>query len=292
MRQGATTVDDMRVVLMSMLVAAEVWASAPSDETEKKPRLVVNELAGLRVAPEEASALGDAVVTYLSGRGLFEVVGPRDVQTLLGAERQKQLTGACGDDALACSLDLSKLVSARFVLSGQLARVGNAYQLTLQLVDTERTQTAARSSKLAASLEALRELVPYAASEATGSPLPPPPSRALPVTLMAVGGATLLSGGVVGLLALSRESQLNGELCPGGVLPDGRCDGVNLRPREFYRSQQQELVFQKVMGVGLMGVGMVMVGLGIWLLPPDDVRTRISLRLVPHPQGLALAGGF
>lgn len=281
----------MRIVVLSALLALPALAAGAA-ETEKKPRLVVNELIALRVAPEEATAITDAVVTYLSARGLFEVLGARDIQTILGAERQKQLLGACGEDSLACSVDLSKLVSARFVLSGQLARVGSAYQLTLQLVDTERAQTASRSSKLAGSLEAVRALVPYAASEATGSPLPPPPSRALPITLMATGGATLLSGGVVGLLALSKENQLNDELCPGGPSDDGRCDGTNLRDRSFYVAQEQALTLQKAVGIGLMAAGALMLGFGVWLLPPDDARTRITARMLPSLTGFVLAGGF
>lgn len=281
----------MRIAAVLMLWAFAAFGAGPG-ETNQKPRLIVNDLTPLRATPEEASAMTDAVVTYLSGRGLFEVVGPRDVQTLLGADRQKALLGACADDSLACSLDLSKLVAARFVLSGQLARVGSAYQLTLQLVDTERSQSVSRSSKLAGTLEALRDLVPYAASEATGSPLPPPPSRVLPITLIGVGGATVLGGGVVGLLALSKEAQLNDELCPGGVLPDGRCEGVNLRPHDFYVTQQQGLTVQKAVGLGLMGAGAVMLGLGVWLMPPDDARTRISARVVPLTNGFALSGSF
>lgn len=282
----------MRIAAVLSMLWAFAALGAGSGETDKKPRLVVNDLTALRAAPEEAAAMTDAVVTYLSGRGLFEVVSPRDVQTLLGAERQKELLGACADDPLACSLDLSKVVSARFVMSGQLARVGSAYQLTLQMVDTERSQAVSRSSKLAGTLEAVRALVPYAASEATGSPLPPPPSRALPITLIGAGGATALAGGVVGLLALSRQGQLNDELCPGGVQPDGRCLGVNLRPHAFYVQQQADLTVQKALSVGLMAAGAVMLGLGVWLLPPDDARTRISARVVPTGSGVALVGSF
>jgi hypothetical protein len=282
----------MRVaVWVSMLFPLVAFAAGPT-EPDKKPRLIINEFVALKVSPEEASALGDAVSTYLTGRGLFDVLGPREVEVLLGAERRKQLMGQCVDDSVGCSLDVTKLTSARFLLTGQLAKVGSAYQLTLQLIDTERAQAVSRSSKLAGTLEALRQLVPYAASEATGSPLPPPPSRVLPISLIGVGGATLLSGGVVGLLALSKESQLNDELCPAGLPNDGRCTGVNLRSHDFYVAQQNALTVQKIVSVSLMGAGAVMLGLGLWLLPPDDARTRISARVVPMTDGFALVGGF
>lgn len=280
--------------LATSAAAAETPAAVPAKpaSASQKPRLVVNEFVAQTVSAEEAQAVGDAVVTYLAGRGFFEVLGPRDIQTLLGADRQRQLFGVCENDPMACGVDLSKLVAARFVLSGQLARVGSAYQLTLQMIDTEKSSTASRSSKLAGSLEAIRDLIPYAASEATGSPLPPAPSRVLPFTLLVVGAATLLSGGAVEVLALSRESQLNEELCPGGILPDGRCSGVSLRPREFYVTQQTSLTIQKAVGIGVMAAGAILIGLGVWLMPPDDARTRISLRLVPTPSGIAFAGGF
>lgn len=278
----------MRVALL-LLVALALPAFG---EPDKKARLVVNELAALQVKPEEASAMTDAVVAYLNGRGLFEVLSPRDVQTLLGAERQKQLMGACGDDGSGCTADLSKLVDARFVLSGQLAKIGAAYQLTLQLVDTTSTKNAGRSSKLAGSLTAVRELVPYAVSEATGSPLPSPPSRVLPITFMATGGAAVLAGGAVGLLAFSRESQLNEELCPNGVQPDGRCGGVNLQSHDYYVAQQEQLFAQKMVALGVAVAGAALVVVGAILYPPDDARTRISLRVVPTGTGVALVGAF
>jgi TolB-like protein len=285
-----------RVPLLAVLLAVPALAAdaAPATPAAKsdKPRLVVNEFAAQGVTPEQAQAVTDAVSTYLAGRGLFDVLGAREVQTLLGVDRQRQLLGACQSDTVGCSVDLQKLVSARFVLTGQLAKVGSAFQLTLQLVDTERTATAGRSSRLAGTLEEVRALVPYAASEATGAPLPPPPSRVLPFTFIVTGAATLLAGGAVELLALSREAQLNDELCPGGVQINGRCEGVNLRPREFYVAQQQQLVVQKALGVGVMAAGAVLLGLGVFLLPPEDARTRIGARLVPTPNGLAVVGGF
>ncbi len=277
----------MRVALFLLLLPLCARA-----EDGVKPRLVVNDLSAIGVEPAEAAALTDSIVTYLSNRALFEVLGTRDVQTLLGAERQKQLAGACGDDGEGCSADFSQLVNARFVLSGQLARVGTAYQLTLQLVDTATTRNAGRASKLAGSLSALRDLVPYAASEATGSPLPPPPSLVAPVTLTAAGGALLLASGVVALLAFSTEAQIQETLCPGGVQPDGRCYGKNLEPRSFYEQQNEALLIQKIIALSAAVAGAALVGVGLWLLPPEDARTRVSLQVIPTATGFAFVGGF
>ena len=180
---------------------------------------------------------------------------------------------------------------ARFVLSGQLARVGSAFQISLQMVDTEKAQTVARSTRLASDLETLRSLVPYAAAEATGSPLPPPPSRVLSVTMIAAGGGTLFAGGVVGLLALSRQQQLNDELCPTGAVPGDRCTGVNLHPRDFYLQRDNELSTQKALALGLMIGGAALAGVGVWLMPPAE-RAGLSAMLLPQPNGVAVTGAF
>lgn len=282
----------MRVtVLLLCLLAVESFAAEPSAPPER-PRLAIADFTAVSVSTDDARAITDAVVTYLSGRGLFEVIGPRDVETLIGAERQRQLSGVCADDPTACSADMMKLINARFVLSGQLARVGSAWQLTMQLLDTAQSRANSRSSKLASSLEDVRSLVPWAASEATGSPLPAPPSRVPAITLISVGGVSTVVGGVVGLLALSRQVQLNDELCPGGIDAMGRCNTQSLQPRAHYVGEQTALDVQKVLSVSLMAVGVVMVGLGIWLMPADDARTRISLRVTPTLDGFAFAGGF
>jgi hypothetical protein len=183
-------------------------------------------------------------------------------------------------------------MSIRYLLTGQLAKVGSAYQLTLQLLDLKTSKTLSRSTRLASSLEGLRAVIPWAAAEATGSPLPPPPTRVWQVAMMVGGGAAVLAGGAIGVLALSHQSQLNDELCPGGVTSDGRCNGVTLRPRSFYAQQDADLTVQKIVSISVMAAGALLAAAGFWLLPPDDPRTRISAILVPTANGLSLAGSF
>ncbi len=290
----------LRLSVMATVVAlsaasaegvAKVGATPPV-EAATRPRLFVTELIALGVTPAQAQAFGDAVVSALSSRGLFELVAARDVQTLLGVERQKTLLGLCEANPEQCAKDAQESLSARFVLSGQLARVGSAYQLTLQMVDTQKGQSVARATKLSGSLDELRALVPYAAAEATGSPLPPPPSRVVPYSLVAAGGVAAFTGGVVGLLAVSRQQVLNDELCPGGAPAAGPCSGVNLRDRSFYVAQDSDIAQQKALAVGLLATGAVLAGLGLWLNPPATSVGGVALQVVPGPGGVALAGGF
>ena len=136
-------------------------------KAEGLPRLAVTDLSALGTTPQQAAAITDAIVSTLSSRKLFQVISTRDLETLLGAERQRQLLGVCETNPESCASDIGSATVARFVLSGQLAQVGSAFQLSLQMVDTLKAETVARSTRLAPDMESLRTLVPYAAAEAT-----------------------------------------------------------------------------------------------------------------------------
>lgn len=258
----------------------------------QKPRLAVLNLQPQGVEPAQAAALSDAIVAALSERALFDVVAMRDIETALGAERQRQLLGVCDANPDACGLSLGDALSAPFVLSGQLSRVGTAYQLTLQTIDTAKGRAMGRANRISDSLETLQKLVPYLVAEATGSPLPPPPSRVLPITLLTVGGATVLAGAVFGVVTLTQQQQLNDELCPGGVPPDGRCTGTALRERSFYLAQNDGLLRQKWVSAGLLAGGALLTVLGFVFMPPAENQSRLSAQVVPMLDGVSVVGGF
>lgn len=264
----------------------------PKVAADQKPRLAVLRLQPQGATQAQADALTDAIVAALSSRALFEVVSTRDIETVLGAERQKQLLGVCDANPESCGASLGDTLSAPFVLSGQLSRVGTAYQLTLQTVDTLKGRAVARANRLGSSLEELQRLAPWIAAEATGSPLPPPPSRVLPITLLSVGGAALLAGAAYGVVTLTQQQQLNDELCPGGVPEDGRCTGTALRDRSFYLAQDVTLTRQKWISAAVMASGVVLATLGLILMPPAEAQGRVSMMVVPTLDGLAIAGGF
>ncbi|MDP3501138.1 MAG: hypothetical protein Q8S33_12415 [Myxococcales bacterium] len=276
-------------------VVEPVPAAAPAKlqvAADQKPRLAVLSLQPQGVPATQAAAMTDSVVAALSSRALFEIISTRDIETALGAERQRQLLGVCEANPDACGSSIGDLLSAPFVLSGQLSRVGTAFQLTLQTIDTAKGRTIGRSNRLASSLEELEKIVPYAAAEATGSPLPPPPSRVLPITLLTVGGVTLLSGAAYGVITLTQQTQLNDELCPGGVPADGRCTGTALRERTFYVAQNDALTRQKWVSAGLVAGGAIIAVLGFVFMPPPDSQARVSALVVPTLDGLAVVGGF
>nr|WP_228531019.1 MULTISPECIES: CsgG/HfaB family protein [Myxococcaceae] len=259
----------------------------PRASAEAKPRLLVTDLSAQGVSAQEAAALTDAVVQSLTERNLFEVLSRRDVETLLTAERQRQLLGTCDARAEACAQDVGGALGARYVLSGSLSKLGPTYELSLQVLDTVKGRPVGRSTRLARELSTLRQLVPYTVAEASGAPLPPPASRVLPYSLLGAGSAALLGGGVYGLIALSRQKVLNDELCPEGPV-NGTCQGRNLRELDYYRQENSRLGRDKTLALVAMGAGAGLLAAGFLLMPPPEGGPRIAL--VPTGRGFALAG--
>jgi len=256
-------------------------AAAPAPDA---PRLVVLDLQRVGAATDaEVSLVNDAVVEWVSKAGVFQVISQRDIQTLLGVERQKQLLG-CSDDAGSCIAELSGALNARFVLSGQVNKLGGTVQLTLQTLDTQKSQPVGRSLKAAKSVEDLRALVPWAVAEATGTPPPKPPSRTWPTVMMVTGGVALLGGGVIGFVALTREASVAREL---KTAAPGR-----LNTAEYYAAEAQEVRERKTLALVLMtvGAGLLAGGIAWWFSLPDVGLGRLAL--IPTGPGLSLAGSF
>jgi TolB-like protein len=254
----------------------------------ERPKLVVSDLYAQGVPAEQAAAFTDAVVQTLAERRLFRVLSRKDVQEILTAERQRQILGGCTAEE-DCAANLGEALGARFVLSGSLAQVGSAYQLSLQTLDTVKGQPVGRSTRLARDLTTLRLLLPYTVAEATGSPLPPPASRVLQYAFIGTGAGAFLVGSFIGLQALSRQSVLNDELCPGGTSGED-CAGVSLRPRSYYQEQDRALSAQKLSALLLMVGGAGLAGAGFYLMPPPEGGPRVAL--VPTAGGIGLAGVF
>jgi len=277
----------MTPALALLLCAAAADQPAPAD----KPRLFVSALTAQGVEPEAARALTDAVVDALTVRSLYEIISTKDLETLLGAERQKQLMGVCESNPASCTQNAADALTARFVLSGQLSKLGSVYQLSLQMVDTQKGEPVSRSLRIAPDLGKLAALVPYAAAEATGSPLPPPPSKVLPIALVAAGAGAFLAGAVLGMLALSRQAVVNEELCPSGAPVVGRCDGVSLRPRDYYLQQDAAIGMQKTVSFALLlgGATLAVVGLVLW--PSSDTQ-GVRVSVVPSLNGLGVVGAW
>jgi hypothetical protein len=254
-----------------MLAALAVMCAVAA--AGEKPKLLVLDVTSSDTSA--ATALTDAIAAELTRRGFFSVVTSNDIRAMLGLERQKQLTG-CGD---SCTTELAGSLGSQLVLQSNLSRLGDTYQLSLQMIDTVKAQPVARSTRLGKQPEALVEQLPYALAEATGTPLPSPPSRALPITFLAAGGAAVVVGGVMGITALSRDASLASDLDQG---PTGA-----YKPLETYRQEASAIGSLRTASLISLVAGAALLVTGLVLLPKEGA---VRVALIPTGAGAALAG--
>ncbi|MBX5481211.1 MAG: hypothetical protein IRZ16_05080 [Myxococcaceae bacterium] len=273
-----------RTLLVPCAIVAALAAAPAVAASSEAPKLIVLELSAAGgIDPTVAGALSESIASEIGTRGYYQVISAREVQTLLGMERQKQLLG-CSDDGSACLAELSGALGARFVLSGTLARLGEAYQLTLQTLDTQKAQTLARATRLAKDLSTLRALVPFAVSEATATPPPPAPSKVLQYGLMGAGALAVVAGGILGQSALSQQAALQSELLRGERFP-GTLDTF-----ASYERRKEAIDRDKLIALGAVVAGAALIATGVVTLPADPGGAVPHASLVPTANGVALVG--
>lgn len=255
--------------------------------TPTKARIAVLSLSSAgELDAKVGDVIGELVTAEIAARGYFEPISSAEIATLLGVERQRQLLG-CGEDASSCTTEIAAALGAPYLMSGSLTKLEGIFQLNLQVVDTQKSRTIGRSTKIARDFEGLRSLIPYAVAEACGTPLPPAPSRVLPISLIAVGGLSFVGGGVLGLIALNTESATNAELAT-----DDNNPAVRLAPAETYRARLQQTALQRTLALSALLAGAALIGLGAFVMPADAPQPGVRVSLVPTFSGAAVVGVF
>jgi len=264
-------------------VLAALYAAAPATPRADLPRLVVLDLTAKGgVSQDVAASFTEAVTNAAGARGFFQVMSNRDISTLLGVERQKELLG-CTDESQSCLTELTGALDARYVLSGSVSKVGDNYQLSLQTLDSRSSQALGRSLRIARSLDALRGAVPFVVSEATGTPRPPPPSKVVPISLLVAGGVFGVASGVVGFNALTREGVVQAEF-------DRAATGkTTLTDAAYYRQEAAAVGRDKTLSLVGLCAGAALVTAGFLLMPKDPSD---AVALVPTLNGAAVVGVF
>jgi hypothetical protein len=261
--------------LKAVFIVLLLCASAAS--AQEKPKILVLDLqAAGGTGADVAAAFGEAIAEEIDRRGYYDSLSSADMRTILGVERQRQLMGCSETD---CQAELAGALGARFALTGTLAKLGEVFQLTLQTVDTQKAQTLSRSTRIAKSVEALREQLPWSVAEATGAPLPPTPTNVVPYAMLGGGALVLAAGGVVGIQAMTQENIFVSELRDTPDAP---------RKLSFYEEQNRTIGTMKTVSLGAMVVGAALIGSGAYLY--RRANGSVSVALVPTSDGFAFAG--
>lgn len=124
---GWATLSPVRVITTLLLVLAlDAFGQA------KPLRVAVPGLRGVRLTEAEVEFYSEHLAQSLRAPGLV-VVTAREIQTLLGIERQKQLLG-CGEGSGSCVAELANALGADAVVLGDVARIDETYQVNVEVI--------------------------------------------------------------------------------------------------------------------------------------------------------------
>jgi hypothetical protein len=110
--------------MLPLAVMLAVTAAAPT-------KIAVPDWKGVNV-PDDLSRYYASEVARALREESFEVVTSRDITTLLGFERQKQLLGCAGESS--CIAELGNALGCDAVLVGDLARLDETYRGSLRII--------------------------------------------------------------------------------------------------------------------------------------------------------------
>lgn len=169
---------------------------------------------GLRVSGLDqalASFHTEHLATQLATRQM-KLITPRDIEAVLGLERQRQLLG-CGDLATSCLAELGAALGADAVLTGDEFRVGSAVQVNLKVLRATNSDVLAVFSERAPSVDAVADVLTRAA-ERFAEEVPAKLGRAVAakpkgrpwVWGVLIGGGVVTGAGVLGLVVANVQA--------------------------------------------------------------------------------------
>ncbi len=119
----------MHLMLLAAMVAA--------------PKLIVMPLSAKGLPPEHVEILSELALTETAKHGGFEVLGPSDINIVLGLDRMK---AAVGCDDVACAAEIGGALGASLVLAASAGVLGEQLVLTAKLIDIQNLKVSKRVS--------------------------------------------------------------------------------------------------------------------------------------------------
>jgi len=125
--------------------AAVLLLALTAGEPGKLVSIAVTDLKARGVDDAAAGALTTELTNTLSAMNVFRVISGEDIKRLLTLEATRQ---ACtGDGDAACLAEIGGALGVDYLVYGEIARLGDTYNLSLSLLDTAAANAVGRANK-------------------------------------------------------------------------------------------------------------------------------------------------
>lgn len=237
-------------------------------------KLAATPFRGAELPAGRGALYAEHLATRLLERGV-KVSTQRDIATVLGLEREKQLLG-CADGS-NCLVELAGALGVDAVLTGEVAKLESGFLLVVKVLGaSDAAVRFARSAQVANEGELFSTLDAWAgqiAGEAPARSVAPLVPIAVGAAGVAVGAGFLVSAGLA---------------WRGLGLREGAALSLDDATAARAWGQQAQTV-----GVVLVGVGAAAVVAGVlWRVAGAPKERPATVWLVPNGQGVSLVGVF
>lgn len=192
------------LALAASSAAAEADTGVPAEGPT--PRVLVLDLEASEIEASQARLINGLVTDSMSKIVGFEVVSSADLRQLVEVEASK---AAAGCDVSSCLADLAGAMGARFVVFGNMGRLGDLTVVTVSLFDTQQAKAAKRERVQVRKLEELPAALDGALARLMGQEVTAPAGPSPVLVGSAVGAAAGLVGTIsLGAWALALDADL------------------------------------------------------------------------------------
>jgi hypothetical protein len=199
-----------------LTLVALFLAAAPEPAAPEPLKLATGNFTFVGISQDLRGFVPEEVANRLRRAGV-QIITQNEIQSLLGLERQKQLTG-CADDGSNCMAELAGALGVEGVLLGELAKVGDTIALNLKIVHASNGKSLATYTTRVDGENHLLDAIDQGADALAEEALFATGRRRLPtagagsaaawIIPAASGAAVAIGGGVLLGLAGSNHDQL------------------------------------------------------------------------------------
>jgi hypothetical protein len=128
---------------------------APSSD---KVRMLLLDLKATLIEKEVATIVTNMVSSELAREKSFALITNTDVKQMMALEAEKQTMGC--DNESSCLAEIAGAMGARFVVYGDVGKLGSNIIITLNVFDSVQAESAGRVTETVNNLDALPQTVP------------------------------------------------------------------------------------------------------------------------------------
>ncbi len=140
--------------------------------------MLIMDLKATRIESDLTGLVSNVISSELSEYPGFEILTGADMRQMVELEAEKQAMGC--DQHNSCLAELAGAIGARYVVFGEMGKVGSSVLLALNLFDSSEAKALGRVTLRSKNIDALMDDIPWAIQKLLknthverGSPLPP-----------------------------------------------------------------------------------------------------------------------